>query len=78
MDPVLGQIIVGSVVAVIAFLCGRSVLSGIRAELRGEKSCAGCSGCSGCQEGKSGEECRMCARLEELRRNKCSDYQQAK
>ena len=78
MDPVLGQIIVGSVVAVIAFLCGRSVLSGIRAELRGEKSCAGCAGCSSCQEGKSCEECRMCARLEELRRKNCSDYQQAK
>ena len=75
MDPILGQIIVGSVVAVIAFLCGRSVLSGIRAELRGEKSC---DGCSGCQEGKSCEECRMCARLEELRRKNCSDYQQAK
>lgn len=75
MDPVLGQIIVGSVVALIAFLCGRSVIGGIKAELRGEKSCAGCSGC---QEGKSCEECQMCARLEELRRQKCSEYQQAK
>ncbi len=67
MNPMLGQIIVGTVVAVIAFLCGRSVLGGIKAELRGEKSCAGCSGC---QTGKSCEECHMCEHLEELRQKR--------
>ncbi|MBR2547153.1 MAG: FeoB-associated Cys-rich membrane protein [Eubacterium sp.] len=70
MDPVIGQIIVGTVVAVLAFFSGRAVLGGIKAELRGEKSCAGCSGC---QSGKSCEECRMCERLEELRQQKIKE-----
>ena len=69
MDPLVGQIIVGAVVAVLAFVCGRNVLRDIRSELHGDRSCAGCSGC---QTGKSCEECRMCARLEELKRQKSS------
>ncbi|MBQ3281333.1 MAG: hypothetical protein IJH41_02890 [Eubacterium sp.] len=74
MDPVIGQIIVGAAVAVLAFFCGKSVLGGIKAELRGERSCAGCTGC---QPGKSCEECRMCERLEELRRQKSKEVGQA-
>ena len=69
MDPILGQIIVGAVVTVLAFFCGRIVLRDIRSELHGDRSYAGCSGC---QTGKSCEECRMCARLEELKRQKSS------
>ena len=71
MDPILGQFIAGSAVAVLAFFCGRTVLGGIKAELRGERSCAGCSGCA---DGGSCEECRMCQRLEEFRESKgCSE-----
>ncbi len=67
MDPILGNIIVGAVVALLAFLSGRSVLRSIKAELRGEGSC---SGCGRCGQGASCGECRMCERLDELRRKK--------
>ena len=81
MNPVIGQIIVISVLAVIVFFCGRSMLRNIRAELRGEGSCAGCPGCSGCS--KSGADCCACMQqMEKLRQlkeaEKCkASHQQA-
>lgn len=79
MNPVVGQIIVISVLAVIVFFCGRSMLRNIRAELRGEGSCAGCPGCSSCS--KSGaERCACMQQMEKLKQlkdsKKCSTCHQ--
>ena len=44
----IGEIVVIAAVVAIAFFSGRSTLRSIRAELRGEGTCAGCSGgCAG-------------------------------
>jgi len=68
MDPVIGHIIVIAAVSVLAFFCLRSMLNGIRAEMRGERSCAGCSGCG---TGAGCKECRLCVeRLEKLKAQK--------
>ena len=59
MPPIVGNIIVIAVLAVVAFFCGRATLRSIRAELRGEATCAGCSGnCHGC--GSAGK-CSACS-----------------
>ena len=51
----IGEVIVIAAVVAIAFFSGRSTLRSIKAELRGEGTCAGCSGgCAGC--GGSGAE----------------------
>ncbi|MBO6214880.1 MAG: FeoB-associated Cys-rich membrane protein [Lachnospiraceae bacterium] len=59
MPPILGNIIVLAILAVIVFFCGRNVIRDIKHELSGG-SCAscpgacsggGCSGCSGCAGG---------------------------
>lgn len=58
MPPVLGNIIVICILAVVLFFCGKSVLRSIRAELKGEGTCAGCNG--SCHTGKKGSaECRL-------------------
>ena len=58
MPSMIGNIIVIAVLAIVVFFCGRSVLRQIRAELRGEATCAGCSGnCHGC--GSAGK-CSAC------------------
>lgn len=64
----VGEIIVIASVLVLAFFSGRSTLRSIKAELRGEATCAGCSGgCAGC--GKSGEACCSCMQqMEELKK----------
>ena len=72
----IGEVIVIAAVVAIAFFSGRSTLRSIKAELRGEGTCAGCSGgcgggCAGC--GKTGEECGTCMRqMEELQKLKQS------
>ena len=74
----IGEVIVIAAVVAIAFFSGRSTLRSIKAELRGEGTCAGCSGgctgvggsgadfagCSGgCAGcGKTGEACCTCMR----------------
>ncbi len=70
-----GNIIVIACVLILAFFSGRSTVRMIRAELRGECTCADCGGC-----GKSGAECCECMqRMEELRKlrenKKCLDQQ---
>lgn len=58
-----GEIIVIAAVVILAFFSGRSMLRSIRAELRGEGTCAGCS--------KSGESCCTCMKqIEELKKLK--------
>ena len=66
----IGEVIVIAAVVAIAFFSGRSTLRSIKAELRGEGTCAGCSGgCAGC--GKTGEVCCTCMRqMEELQKLK--------
>lgn len=75
----IGEVIVIAAVVAIAFFSGRSTLRSIKAELRGEGTCAGCSGgctgvggsCAGC--GKTGEACCTCMRqMEELQKLKQS------
>ena len=55
-------VIVIAVIAILAaviFFCGRATIRSIRAELRGEATCAGCSGnCHGC--GSAGK-CSSCS-----------------
>ena len=59
MPPIVGNIIVIAVLAAVTFFCGRATLRSIRAELRGEATCAGCSGnCHGC--GSAGK-CSACS-----------------
>ena len=71
MNPIIGQAIVIAVIAVLAFICGRNVLRDIKAELKGQGTCAGCSGSchegSGC--GSNSMECAACMkRMEELKK----------
>ena len=65
-----GEIIAIAAVLLLAFFSGRSTLRNIKAELRGESTCAGCSGgCAGC--GKSGGDCCACMKkMEELQKLK--------
>lgn len=63
----MGNIIAVAIILALAFFSGRSTLRAIRAEMRGEGTCAGCSG--GC--GRSGEACCSCMKqMEELRKLK--------
>ena len=66
MNPIIGHAVVIAAILAIVFFSGRSVLRGIKAEMRGEKSCAGCSRCgAGCAE------CRLCVeKLEMLKDEK--------
>ena len=78
MSPMIGQIIAIAAVLCLAFICGRSTLRAIRAELRGEGTCAGCKGC-----GKSGADCCACMQqMEELKqlkeKKRCSECLQEK
>ena len=70
----IGQIFVIAAVIILAFFSGRSTLRNIRAELRGEATCAGCKGC-----GKRGGDCCACMKqmeeLKKLKEDKCSDFQ---
>lgn len=64
MNPVIGQAIVIAVICVIAFFAARATLRNIKAELRGEATCAGCNGCGG-----NKAECKMCSKsVDELRK----------
>lgn len=61
-----GEIIAIAAVLLLAFFSGRSTLRNIKAELRGESTCAGCAGC-----GKSGGDCCACMKkMEELQKLK--------
>ena len=57
MSPVIGQGIVIAVICVITFFAARATLRNIKAELRGEATCAGCSGCG--QGKSSGGTCAL-------------------
>ena len=77
MNPLIGQAVVIAVITVLTIICGRNVLRDIKAELKGEETCAGCSGschggskcgnASGC--GSTSMECMACMkRMEELKK----------
>ena len=67
MPPMIGQGIVIAGICVITFFAARATLRNIKAELRGEATCAGCNGCNGCGGNKA--ECKMCGKsVDELRK----------
>ena len=64
MAPFIGQAIVIAVICIVTFFAARETIRNIRAELRGEATCAGCSGCGG-----NKAECKMCSKsVDELRK----------
>ena len=70
MPPVIGYSIAIAVLVIVTFFCGRSMIRNIKAELKGEGTCAGCSKagtCSAAGPGSSG--CQAClAKIEELKK----------
>ncbi len=56
MPPLIGNLIVIAILAVILFICGKNVVEMIKGELNGK----GCSGCGGSCSGNC-SACRSCS-----------------
>ncbi|MBQ5422103.1 MAG: FeoB-associated Cys-rich membrane protein [Clostridium sp.] len=64
MSPVLGNLIVIAILAVIIFFSGRKCIQMMKDSISG-KGCSGCSGCNGCSSaGQCSCGCASCSSRE--------------